>query len=449
VSRVVVLGDSLLDRDWHGSATRLCPDSAGPVIDLAMMRSRPGGAALAACAVAEGGADVTFVTALAADAGAREIRERLAEAGVDVLDLRLPGATPEKIRIHVGDRSFARLDRNCAPADAPPQWSRSVDIAVMTADALLVSDYGRGLAHMPQSHELIRKVAGNLPVVWDPHRNNPFPAQGTTLATPNLAEARHALGEADGDTPDGLALESIASRLVDAFGCAVALTCGHLGAVLCDGGAIEHHSGAAGTGDACGAGDHFAAAAATALASGETASTAVARGVEAAGKFVARAIEADDAREVARQCHQRGGRVVVAGGCFDVLHAGHVATLEYARGLGDCLIVCLNDDASVTAQKGPGRPINPQHERVAVLRALSCVDAVMVFSGDSPTQVLSELQPEIFVKGIEYQGRHIPEIDALRRWGGRVEYAPILGDRSTTRVVKLAASIPVPVAASG
>ena len=164
---------------------------------------------------------------------------------------------------------------------------------------------------------------------------------------------------------------------------------------------------------------------------------------------MARAIEADDAREVARQCHQRGGRVVVAGGCFDVLHAGHVATLEYARRLGDCLIVCLNDDASVTAQKGPGRPINPQQERVAVLRALSCVDAVMVFSGDSPTQVLSELQPEIFVKGIEYRGRQIPEIAALRRWGGRVEYAPILGDRSTTRVVKLAASIPVPVAASG
>jgi len=143
VTRVVVLGDSLLDRDWHGSATRLCPDSAGPVIDLAMMRSRAGGAALAATAVAQGGVDVTFVTALSSDPCGREIREHLADAGVDVIDLRLQGATPEKIRIHVGDRSFARLDRNCAAADAPSQWSRSVDIAVMTADALLVSYYGR------------------------------------------------------------------------------------------------------------------------------------------------------------------------------------------------------------------------------------------------------------------------------------------------------------------
>jgi len=140
--------------------------------------------------------------------------------------------------------------------------------------------------------------------------------------------------------------------------------------------------------------------------------------------------------------------LVVAGGCFDVLHAGHVSTLEYARRLGDCLIVCLNDDASVTARKGPGRPINPQDERVAVLRALSCVDAVIVFSGDSPTQVISELRPEVFVKGIEYFGREIPEEAALRQWGGRIEYAPIVGDRSTTRVVKLAASIKVPVAAA-
>ncbi|HZX56842.1 MAG TPA: PfkB family carbohydrate kinase, partial [Ilumatobacteraceae bacterium] len=353
------------------------------------------------------------------------------------------------IRIHVGDRSFARLDRNCAAAEGPPQWSRSADIAAMTADALLVSDYGRGLAHMPQTHELIRRIGASVPVVWDPHRNNPYPATGTALATPNLAEARHALGEPEADTVDGRELQSIAARLVDAFGCSVALTCGHLGAVLCDGDQIEHHSSAAGSGDACGAGDHFAAAAVSALAARQTTSAAVGSGVHAAGRFVARAIEADDAREVARQCHQRGGRVVVAGGCFDVLHAGHVATLEYARALGDCLIVCLNDDASVTAQKGPGRPINPQDERVAVLRALSCVDAVMVFSGDSPTQVLSELQPEIFVKGIEYRGRPIPEIAALRRWGGRVEYSPIVGDRSTTRVVKLAASIPVPVAASG
>ncbi|HZX56678.1 MAG TPA: PfkB family carbohydrate kinase, partial [Ilumatobacteraceae bacterium] len=299
MTRVVVLGDSLLDRDWHGSATRLCPDSAGPVIDLAMMRSRAGGAALAATAVAQGGVDVTFVTALSSDPCGREIREHLADAGVDVIDLRLQGATPEKIRIHVGDRSFARLDRNCAAADAPSQWSRSVDIAVMTADALLVSDYGRGLAHMQQTHDLIRRVGANIPVVWDPHRNNPFPAPSTALATPNLSEARHALGEAEGDgTADGAELQSIAARLVDAFGCAVALTCGHLGAVLCDGGATEHHSGAAGSGDACGAGDHFAAATVSALATGQTMSSAVSRGVESAGRFVARAIEADDAREV-------------------------------------------------------------------------------------------------------------------------------------------------------
>jgi len=449
MTRVVVLGDSLLDRDWHGSATRLCPDSAGPVIDLAMMRSRAGGAALAACAVAQGGADVTIVTALSADSGGRERGEHLAEACVDVIDLGLRGPTPEKIRIHVGDRSFARLDRNCAPVVVPDQWSPSVDVAVRSADALLVSDYGRGLGHLPRTHELIRWVGANVPVVWDPHRNNPCPAPGTALATPNLAEARHALGEAGGDgPPDAGEVDTMASRLVDVFGCAVALTCGHLGAVLCDGAAIEHHSSVAGSGDACGAGDHFAAAVVTALAAGNNTSIAVGRGVEAAGRFVARTNEADDARQVARLCHQRGGRLVVAGGCFDVLHAGHVATLEYARSRGDCLIVCLNDDASVTAQKGPGRPINPQHERAAVLRALSCVDAVIVFSGDTPTSVLAELQPEIFVKGMEYRGRDIPEIAALRRWGGRVEYAPIVGDRSTTRVVKLAASIGVPVAAS-
>ncbi len=132
----------------------------------------------------------------------------------------------------------------------------------------------------------------------------------------------------------------------------------------------------------------------------------------------------------------RGGTVVATGGCFDLLHAGHVSTLEAARGLGDCLVVCMNSDASVRRLKGPDRPLVPQEDRAAVLSALACVDAVVVFDEDTPEAVLERLRPDLFAKGGDYAVGELPEAAAMSRWGGEVVILPYLDGRSTTGLLR-------------
>ena len=135
------------------------------------------------------------------------------------------------------------------------------------------------------------------------------------------------------------------------------------------------------------------------------------------------------------------GRVLVTGGCFDLLHAGHVATLRAARALGDCLVVCLNSDASVRRLKGADRPVVPQDDRAAVLDALGSVDAVAVFDEDTPEAILDGLRPDVFVKGGDYSEDELPEAALLRSWGGRVVILPYVEGRSTTRMIEEATRV--------
>ena len=131
----------------------------------------------------------------------------------------------------------------------------------------------------------------------------------------------------------------------------------------------------------------------------------------------------------------RGGTVVATGGCFDLLHAGHVRTLAAARELGDCLIVCMNSDRSVRRLKGTGRPINTEADRLEVLTSLSSVDAVTVFDEDTPEAVLNELRPDVWVKGGDYPDPDaLPETRLLRVWGGRTVLVPEHPGRSTSRL---------------
>jgi rfaE bifunctional protein nucleotidyltransferase chain/domain len=137
---------------------------------------------------------------------------------------------------------------------------------------------------------------------------------------------------------------------------------------------------------------------------------------------------------LAGRVHAAGGTVVAAGGCFDLLHAGHVSLLQAARSLGDCLIVCLNSDESVRRLKGEGRPLNPAADRVSVLSALHCVDAVLVFGEDTPSAALQRLRPDVWVKGGDYEGQVLPEAALLSTWGGQAVTVPYLAGRSTTQL---------------
>jgi glycerol-3-phosphate cytidylyltransferase len=131
-----------------------------------------------------------------------------------------------------------------------------------------------------------------------------------------------------------------------------------------------------------------------------------------------------------------GKTLVFTNGVFDILHAGHVQYLERARQLGDLLVVGLNSDDSVrTLNKAPNRPINPLEDRIAVIQALRCVDFVLNFPEPTPERLISELKPEIHVKGGDYTPEQLPETQIVESYGGRVIILPFLPGRSTTSIL--------------
>jgi D-beta-D-heptose 7-phosphate kinase / D-beta-D-heptose 1-phosphate adenosyltransferase len=468
---LVVIGDALLDRDVEGVVERLSPDAPVPVLDERCSRTRPGGAALAAALAAADGRPVTLVTALSSDAAGVELATLIDAAGVELVDLGLDGATPEKVRLRTaGGQALLRLDRGSErPGASVGRATAAARAAIGWASALLVADYGRGVAAEPGIRAALAERAAaedRAPIAWDPHPHGPVPTPGVLLAMPNEREAATFVPEVEGA---GLpAIAERAASLRRRWGAEyVCVTRGREGALL-DGGDGPPLAVDAGVGgidsaaDPCGAGDRFAAAAAALLADGARADEAVVAAVEAASRFVAAGgagsfrlrVDArpsgatpsdtscglDAAEHVLAATRARGGTTVATGGCFDLLHAGHVRTLAAARALGDCLVVCVNDDASVRRLKGPARPLVPARDRAAVLIALTCVDAVVVFGEDTPTALLERLRPDVWAKGGDYAGAPLPEAAALERWGGRAVVLPHHAGHSTTRLIEEAAN---------
>jgi rfaE bifunctional protein nucleotidyltransferase chain/domain/rfaE bifunctional protein kinase chain/domain len=454
----VIIGDTLLDRDVDGTVQRICPDAPAPVLDEESTRDRPGGAGLAALLALGHGYDVVLVTALADDAGGARLTELLTAAGVRVYPLPLPGATPEKVRLRSGGQVLLRLDRGGAHPEPPGAASDAVLAVLRDATAILVSDYGRGVARHPRLRAAL--TGSCAPIVWDPHPRGPAPVPGVRLVTPNETEAR-TLADDAGDGPALSTATRAGHQLLRRWRAdAVAVTRGAEGAVLCRSGTPLVIPAPAAEGDTCGAGDRFAVSAALALADGALVSEAVERAVTEAAAYVAAGgvptalaavggqhpesagpqphrVGADATGALLSDVRARGGVVVATGGCFDLLHAGHLATLQAARRLGDCLVVCLNSDASVMGLKGPDRPVNPQDDRARLLAALDCVDAVVVFDEPTPDAVLAWVRPDVWVKGGDYGdgGPDLPEADLVRRWGGQTVVVPYLDGRSTTRTI--------------
>ncbi|GAA1688499.1 bifunctional protein HldE [Mycolicibacterium murale] len=461
--RLVVIGDSMLDIDIDGTATRLSPEAPVPVVDGDRMARRPGGAGLAAVLAARRGSDVVLITALASDEHGDALRALLEEAGVRVVAAPLPGATACKMRIRADGHPVLRLDQGDGRA-GPVPLDAGTRRLVRSADAICVADYGRGITADAGVRTLLAEIALEVPLVWDPHPRGAPPVPFATLVTPNEAEARHFSRLQRG--ADVIPVHELQDRWQAR---AVSVTLGRRGALLVTGTAARTHVQPAAAvtmhGDTCGAGDRFAIAATEALATGASTDAAVHAAVDAAANFVAAgaasavstvtplspvsvaanvgthlATVTPDVEEVAARLRQGDRTLVATGGCFDLLHTGHVRLLHRARQLGDALVVLLNSDASVRALKGESRPLSPAPDRARVLAALACVDAVCIFDDSSPEQVLARLRPDIWVKGGDYTLADLPEADVVRRGGGEVVLLPTVPGYSTSNLIAAARS---------
>jgi rfaE bifunctional protein nucleotidyltransferase chain/domain len=148
-----------------------------------------------------------------------------------------------------------------------------------------------------------------------------------------------------------------------------------------------------------------------------------------------RVLDAAGLERFVRDARAAGRRIVFTNGVFDLLHPGHVRYLQAARAHGDLLIVGLNSDASVRRNKGPDRPINPEHERAEVLAALACVDAVSIFDDDTPADIIRRVQPDILVKGADWPADQIVGRDTVEARGGKVVLEPVEQGYSTTSLI--------------
>ena len=464
---LVVVGDALLDVDLDGTSTRDCPDAPGaPVVDLDDERARPGGAGLAALLAADltaGRRPVVLLTALGTDPAAARLAGLLGDR-VEVHPLPLCGTTPVKTRLLDRGRPVARLDTGDGRAAHDAVDDRAAEL-LAGAHAILVADYGRGVAAHPGLRRLLAARPARVPLVWDPHPRGPVPVPGASLVTPNSAEVREATAHDLPDTPAGpdpagpdpAVSDHAAARAAELLRArwdvhAVAVTRGSRGALLHTGRTSTLRPppavGAGGRPDTCGAGDMFAAAATVAVADGADLPGAVGAAVDTATRYIASGTGSrgaargttgrDDAGEdgfaLADRVRRAGGRVVATGGCFDLLHPGHLALLRTARARGDVLVVCLNSDRSVTRLKGPTRPLTTATDRAALLDALSCVDAVVEFDEPDPCAVLDRLRPHVWFKGGDHDPDHMPETAVVRAYGGTVETVPRIPGHSTSRL---------------
>lgn len=500
---VVVVGDVLLDQDVDGRTERLCPDAPVPVLDVTARRTSPGGAGLTALLVAASGARVTLVAPLADDDGGRTLTGHLA-ARMDVVALGHAGATRRKIRIRSAGQSLVRVDDGGpgSPTEVPVHRVRDV---LATADVVLVSDYGAGTTRDAVVRRLLAEVARQRPVLWDPHPRGGDPVAGAALVTPNAAEARGAVADLPDAACLGTEDVMAARLRARWGAGAVCVTAGSAGAFVASSGAppLFVPAPTVSGGDPCGAGDRFAATAAVTLARGASVADAVALAVRDASHWVAdggaegyrrrvaatdeagaapgaqgghgalgadiadgavdgqsaqsaldgqsaqsaqpvlRALpgEGEDLAALGARLRAGGRRLVATGGCFDIVHAGHVATLQAARRLGDALVVLVNSDDSVRRLKGPSRPVVTARDRARVLEAFDCVDAVVVFEEDDPRHALERLRPDVWAKGGDYGDAELPEAEVVRRHGGRLVLLPFLGGRSTTSILARSAGM--------
>lgn len=464
---VVVAGDAILDR--YLAAVDAGTDRKSEVTALRVRRSTAaaGGAANAAVNVAVLGARSVLLAPLGDDAAAVELRRILAGHGV-----RTPFVTPDagatlvKTRVFRGRDLIVRLEDELGDRVDLAQvdlWRR-LDV---TADALLISDYDYGALADP-----VPAPGGERPpvVVVDARRLERWRPLRPTVSTCDAAQAARICGF---DVAAAPGRESEAgTALLEATGArAVAVTLGPAGAVLLRPGhpplAVAAPQVVPGT--VVGSGDVFAAALTVGLAGGLDVASAVARAVVTAtaatvdasarnGTAVvprapggsptpaptAEAPAPDDDADLtalatwADEQRRRGARLVMAGGCFDLLHEGHVALLARAAELGDLLVLAVNDDAGVRALKGPDRPIVDLDGRRRVLLALGSVDHVIAFGGASPSAVIEAVRPHVFVKGADYTEDSLPEAPLLRRLGVEIRFLDLVPNRSTTHLVERA-----------
>lgn len=466
-SRILVVGDVMLDRFIHGRVDRVSPEAPIPVLRIQRETAMPGGAGNVVANLAALGARADLVAVIGDDAPGREL-SRL----VGTLNGRADGllSVPErptttKTRFIAGGQQLLRADGETdSPLDdaTAARLLASVVTLLPGAGVLVLSDYGKGVLTGEVTAALIDLArAAGVRVLVDPKGRDYHRYRGAFCVTPNIRE----LADATGIIPrDDAGVVAAARALARDHGIgAVIATRSEQGmsVVPAEGPATHLRAQAREVFDVSGAGDTVVAVLAAAIAAGadlvDAATLAnIAAGIvvakvgtatvrsgelrDAAGLAIAtgpgsKRVSLDRAVEQVERWHRQGLRVGFTNGCFDLLHPGHVSLIAQARAQCDRLVVGLNSDDSVRLLKGPTRPVQNEAARATVLSALGDVDLVVTFADDTPLGVIKALRPDILVKGADYNVENVVGAKEVLGWGGRVVLAELTEGQSTTSTI--------------
>lgn len=469
--RVLCLGDVMLDRFVTGSARRISPESPVPVLSVTGSTTIAGGSANVARNIASLGGQCTLIGVTGADAGGAELRRIVDETpGVVSMFLAAPSRpTTEKVRFVAQGQHMLRSDsEDSSPVaeEIEDAIIEQVVAALPKHDVLVLSDYAKGVL----TPRVIRRAVElatrrGAPIIVDPKTSNLARYDGATLVTPNLHEVWMATGIQGDD--DASAVAAGRKVLADTNIGAVLVTRSEKGMTLVQraGEPVHIPTAAREVADVVGAGDTVIAALSLVIGAGGALEEAAFIANAAAGVVVgkrgtatvsraeligeldrqsppegppstAKVVSRTDAAAQVAAWQRHGLAVGFTNGCFDVLHVGHVGILEFSRAHCDRLVVAVNADSSVKRLKGPSRPVNNEADRAQVIAALGAVDLVVVFDEDTPKELIEQLQPDVLVKGADYQVSEIVGADTVLARGGQVLRFELVPGRSTTNTIR-------------
>lgn len=465
--RVLCIGDVMIDRSIYGEVKRISPEAPVPIVRVVRETSELGGAGNVVRNLAALGARCAFVTAIGDDRAGREVSNLLArlqdvEPYVRVSRQR---ETTVKSRFFSNDgHHLLRADRETVATIAEGDMNdlaRAVAAQTESAEAVILSDYGKGMLTGTLAAVAIAAARrAGKPVIVDPKGTDYGRYRGATIITPNRSELAEATNLPVGDDD---AIVAAAAKLRTDIGVdAVLVTRSGEGMTLVSAdGAYHLPAETREVADVTGAGDTVVATLTLAMACGAALPTAARLANVAAGIVVGRhgtAVAtpqeiigvlrhsghaaadqklAERAEAIVRvmEWRRQGLKVGFTNGCFDLLHPGHVSLLRQARAACDRLVVGLNSDASVKRLKGETRPVQSEAARAAVMASLAPVDLVVIFSEDTPLELIQALRPDVLVKGADYAKAQVVGADVVEGYGGKVVLAELVPAHSTTATI--------------
>ncbi len=458
---IVVVGDLMLDRYWHGTTSRISPEAPVPVVHVQQQEHRAGGAGNVALNLAALGAKVSLLGFTGQDEAAQTLTQLMTQAGVRcAFETMADRPTITKLRVISRHQQLIRLDfEEGFDSVNSDSLIHRYYAELSQTQVVILSDYAKGSLNAIQSFiQLARQL--HKPVLVDPKGQDFSRYRGATLITPNLAEFEAVVGHCANDQE----IELKGQALIKALDLtALLITRGEQGMTLLSDNTAPLHlpTHAREVFDVTGAGDTVISVLAASLAAGKSLQDSTLLANIAAGIVVGKLGTAtvtleefqsaltgqralhhgicqfNELKQLIAAAKRQGEVIVLTNGCFDILHLGHLRYLQQAKALGDRLIVLVNTDASVKRLKGDLRPVNPLAYRLEMLAGLECVDWVLQFEEDTPQQLIEQLLPDILVKGGDYTDiAQIAGSEAVLKHGGSVKILNFVEGYSTTAFIQ-------------